>query len=83
MNKEMSETLTRVGPGTRMGALMRRYWVPALMSSEIADADVESVVPDQDLHGVPLSVLRRRSGPANATASRLHAFRPPAGSCCA
>lgn len=39
MNKEMSETLTRVGPGTRMGALMRRYWVPALMSSEIADAD--------------------------------------------
>jgi nitrite reductase/ring-hydroxylating ferredoxin subunit len=39
MNKEMSETLTRVGPGTPMGNLMRRYWVPALQSSEIADPD--------------------------------------------
>ena len=39
MNKEMSETLTRTGPGTPMGELMRRYWVPALMSSEIADPD--------------------------------------------
>ncbi|MEY2801099.1 MAG: Phthalate 4,5-dioxygenase oxygenase subunit [Pseudomonadota bacterium] len=39
MNKEMSETLTRVGPGTPMGTLMRRYWVPALQSSEIAQPD--------------------------------------------
>lgn len=39
MNKEMSETLTRVGPGTAMGTLMRRYWVPALQSSEIAQPD--------------------------------------------
>ena len=39
MNKEMSETLTRVGPGTRMGELLRRYWVPALASREIAEAD--------------------------------------------
>ncbi len=28
--------LTRVGPGTVMGALMRRYWVPAALSSELA-----------------------------------------------
>ena len=27
--------LTRVGPGTVMGALMRRYWVPAALSSEL------------------------------------------------
>jgi phthalate 4,5-dioxygenase oxygenase subunit len=39
LNKEMSETLTRVGPGTAMGTLMRRYWVPALQSSEIAQPD--------------------------------------------
>jgi phenylpropionate dioxygenase-like ring-hydroxylating dioxygenase large terminal subunit len=33
------ELLTRVGPGTPMGRLMREYWVPALLSSElIADA---------------------------------------------
>ena len=34
-----SELLTRVGPGTPMGALMREYWIPAALSSElIADA---------------------------------------------
>src|SRR5579871_4964325 len=27
--------LTRVGPGTVMGELMRRYWIPAAMSSEL------------------------------------------------
>ena len=35
MNKDMSETLIRTGPGTAMGALMRRYWVPILQSNEI------------------------------------------------
>lgn len=39
MNKEMAETLVRTGPDTAMGTLMRRYWVPVVMSSEIADAD--------------------------------------------
>jgi len=35
-----SEDLTRVGPGTAMGALMRQYWLPALASSELkADGD--------------------------------------------
>ena len=34
-----SEFLTRVGPGTPMGAMMREYWIPAALSSElIADA---------------------------------------------
>src|SRR5258707_13472156 len=27
--------LTQVGPGTAMGQLMRQYWLPALMSSEL------------------------------------------------
>src|SRR5262245_4221681 len=39
MNKEMAETLVRSGPGTRMGNLMRRYWVPILLASEIAEPD--------------------------------------------
>jgi len=35
-----NDTLTRVGPGTPMGELMRRYWIPAAMSSELkADGD--------------------------------------------
>ena len=39
MQKEMSETLTHTGAGTPMGDLMRRYWVPLLQSSEIAEPD--------------------------------------------
>jgi phthalate 4,5-dioxygenase oxygenase subunit len=35
LSQEENDTLTRVGPGTPMGDLMRRYWVPALLSWEI------------------------------------------------
>src|SRR5580700_6327541 len=35
-----NELLTQIGPGTPMGALLRQYWVPACLSSElIADGD--------------------------------------------
>jgi phenylpropionate dioxygenase-like ring-hydroxylating dioxygenase large terminal subunit len=35
-----TEFLTRIGPGTPMGALMRQYWLPACLSSEmVADGD--------------------------------------------
>lgn len=30
-----SEILTRVGPGTPLGSLMRQYWMPALLSREL------------------------------------------------
>jgi phenylpropionate dioxygenase-like ring-hydroxylating dioxygenase large terminal subunit len=30
-----SHELTQVGPGTMMGDLMRRYWLPAAKSSEL------------------------------------------------
>ena len=30
-----NERLTRVGPGTPMGALMRRYWQPIAVTSEL------------------------------------------------
>jgi nitrite reductase/ring-hydroxylating ferredoxin subunit len=39
MDKEMADTLTLTGPGTSMGNLMRRYWVPVLLSSEIPEPD--------------------------------------------
>jgi phenylpropionate dioxygenase-like ring-hydroxylating dioxygenase large terminal subunit len=35
-NAVESLELTRVGPGTPMGALMRNYWLPAAKSSELA-----------------------------------------------
>ncbi len=39
MEKHKAETLVRTGPGTRMGNLLRRYWVPVLLSREIAEPD--------------------------------------------
>ena len=34
-----NELITRVGAGTPMGETMRRYWIPACLSSEIAEPD--------------------------------------------
>jgi nitrite reductase/ring-hydroxylating ferredoxin subunit len=37
LSRKDNERLTRVGPGTPMGELMRRYWVPATFSDKIAE----------------------------------------------
>jgi phenylpropionate dioxygenase-like ring-hydroxylating dioxygenase large terminal subunit len=37
------EELIRTGPGTPMGTLMRRYWVPFVLSSEVAEPDCPPV----------------------------------------
>ena len=39
LTREENELVTRVGPGTPMGDVMRRYWVPALMSRELPEPD--------------------------------------------
>jgi phthalate 4,5-dioxygenase oxygenase subunit len=39
MATDMMKTLVRTGPGTPTGNLLRRYWVPILLSSEIAEPD--------------------------------------------
>ena len=39
LSPEDNETLTRVGPGTPMGNLLRRYWTPCLLSNEIPEPD--------------------------------------------
>src|SRR3954463_4548798 len=36
---ERNRLLTETGPGTLMGDLMRRYWMPALQASELAEPD--------------------------------------------
>ena len=36
LTREDNDLLTRTGPGTPMGHLMRRYWVPVVQSSELA-----------------------------------------------
>jgi phthalate 4,5-dioxygenase oxygenase subunit len=39
LSKEENELLTQVSPGKPMGDLMRRYWLPVLMSSELPKPD--------------------------------------------
>jgi phenylpropionate dioxygenase-like ring-hydroxylating dioxygenase large terminal subunit len=43
LTREENELLTSTGPGTPMGELIRRYWIPALMSSEIPEPGGEPV----------------------------------------
>jgi nitrite reductase/ring-hydroxylating ferredoxin subunit len=43
LKKEDNELITRVGPGTAMGTLMREYWVPAMLSSELPGPDCDPV----------------------------------------
>jgi phthalate 4,5-dioxygenase len=43
MDRETAELLVRTGPGTAMGNLMRRYWVPVLLASEIPQPDCPPV----------------------------------------
>jgi len=39
LSKEDNELITRVGPGTPMGNLMREYWIPAVLSKELDGPD--------------------------------------------
>ena len=43
MKPEQNELLTRVGPDAPMGALMRRYWQPVLLESELPEPDCPPV----------------------------------------
>lgn len=43
LTTEENELLCRVGPGTPMGELFRRYWMPALPSSELPEPDCAPV----------------------------------------
>src|SRR5271170_8130025 len=41
--KEQNERLTRVGPGTPMGDLLRRYWQPVAPALELTSAPVRKL----------------------------------------
>ena len=43
LSNEHNELLTRTGEGTPMGDLIRRYWIPALLSEEIPEPDCPPV----------------------------------------
>src|SRR5687768_17216041 len=39
LTRDDNEILTRVGPGTPMGELMRQHWQPVLLTSELPERD--------------------------------------------
>ena len=39
LSEQDNDIMCRVGPGTPMGNLMREFWIPALMSSELPVPD--------------------------------------------
>ena len=43
LKREENELITRTDPGTPMGDTMRRYWMPALLSSELPGPDSDPV----------------------------------------
>ena len=44
LSKEQNEILTRVGKGTPMGRMMRRYWHPIATSAELPEPDSDPIV---------------------------------------
>src|SRR6266567_4336426 len=43
LTTEENELLCRVGPGTPMGELLRRFWMPSLLSEELPEPDCRPV----------------------------------------
>src|SRR5580658_5236910 len=58
LEQAKNELLTRVGPGTPMGDLMRRYWMPIAGQTELAANPVKAV----RLMGEDLVLYRDLSG---------------------
>ncbi len=52
LTREENESLTRVGPGTPMGELLRRYWHPVAVAKELTDENPTKFV----------RILRRKPG---------------------
>jgi phthalate 4,5-dioxygenase oxygenase subunit len=60
LTREENELICRVGPGTPMGTLLRRFWMPALLSEELPEPDCRPV--RVRLLGEDLVAFRATSG---------------------
>jgi phthalate 4,5-dioxygenase oxygenase subunit len=43
LSRKENEYITQIGPGTPMGSLFRRYWLPALLAEELPEPDCAPV----------------------------------------
>ena len=73
LKAEDNEILTRVGPGTLMGELLRRYWTPACLTAEIPEPG--GAPARVRLLGENLVAFRDTTGPDRAGAGELPAPR--------
>ena len=60
LSQQDNELMTRVGPGTSMGEMLRRYWVPASFSDQIGEPDSAPI--RVKLFGEPLVAFRDSKG---------------------
>jgi phenylpropionate dioxygenase-like ring-hydroxylating dioxygenase large terminal subunit len=68
LTREQNETFTRTGPGTPMGALFRRFCMPAVLSREVAEPDGPPV--RVTLLGEALIAFRDSQGRVGLTEAR-------------
>src|ERR687885_544051 len=66
LTKELNERLTRVGPGTPMGNLLRHYWYPIARTPELDEEPVLAVT----LLGEHLALYRTDSGALGLVSQR-------------
>ena len=62
LSTDANERLTRVGPGTPMGELMRRYWHPVAATVELDPSQGGKPTKPVRLLGEDLVLYRDRSG---------------------
>jgi len=78
LTRHDNETLTRTDQGTPMGDVMRRYWIPALLASELTGPDCPPVrvklLGEQLVAGATARGHSRARGRLKPPVSR-----PPAG----
>ena len=58
---EIDPELTRVGPGTPCGEMMRRYWQPVCLGADLTDLPKRSPHPRRGPGGVPGRARTRRA----------------------
>ena len=74
LTNEENDLLCRVGPGTPMGEVLRRYWLPVLTSEELPEPDCPPV--RAKLLGEDLVAFRDSDGNVGLLDNYLP---PPAG----
>src|SRR5687768_3687537 len=67
LSKQDNEIMTQVGPGTLLGDLMRQYWMPALISTEVPAPDSPPV--RLRLLGEDMIAFRTTSGSVGVVAN--------------